>query len=75
MSEAKETVPADWLTHPHTMRVVRKFKDELSQAHLDLMRHAHTSDDPGVRGEAVRVEQLERFLAQLTGQVGNGGMQ
>ena len=77
MSEARESVvPQDWLSHEHTKRVTRQFKAELTQARLDLMRSAHTSEDASVRGEAVRVEQLERFIAQLTGQVGaEGGMQ
>lgn len=77
MSEAKEreVVPVDWVQHMHTRKLVRKFHDELDQARTDLMRSARVSEDAEVRGEVVRVEQLERFISQLTGKVGDGGMQ
>lgn len=68
--EKREVVPVDWLGHDHTKRLVRRFKDELKQANLLLMRTAHTSGDADVRGAAVEVEQLERFIGHLTGQVG-----
>jgi hypothetical protein len=75
--EKRESViPPDWVAHEHTRKTVRYFQEALAQAKLDLMRSATTSNDANVRGDAVRVEQTERFLAHLTGRVGtDGGMQ
>ncbi len=72
----ESVVPPDWLAHEHTRKMVRKFREDLSQARTDLMHSAHRSPDAVVRGDAVRVEQIERFISMLTGQIGaEGGMQ
>lgn len=77
-TEERDTVPPDWIDHPHTKRVVRQFNEELAQARLTLASCARKSPDAEVREAGVHVVQLERFLGQLTGRVGTGaggGMQ
>lgn len=68
--ERESSIPPDWIEHPHTRRVVKQFRFELAEARLTLASVARKSSDADVREANTQVTQLERFISQLTGKVG-----
>lgn len=73
--ERESSVPPDWVSHPHTRKVVRQFQEELTQARRTLTSVARKSPDAEVREASTQIVQLERFISQLTGMVGEAGQQ
>jgi len=71
MPRETDQAPYEWTQDEHTLRLLKQWRSVRHDTLGNLRASAKRSADPEVRSDEAELRMCDRFIAQLTGRLGD----